>query len=182
MFGVLFGIIAGIVMFPFLMLTAIMMGMSPDSISLARGMSISYSNDNNYNIIIGIAAHLLTSAIAGTIFGFVTSKANRLRITGIRKGIGEGIVWSIIIFAVFYIPTTISMVQPNLLKIIDQVNPKQNSEQNQLMVVQQQILPLYSFGFIAHLVFGGTLGCLMSLFVLMDSNNNKKNRYRLFDK
>ena len=150
-------------------------------------MSISYSNDDNYNVILGIAAHLLAGAIAGTIFRFVTSKANRLRITGMRKGIGEGIVWSIIIFVMFCIPTTISMVQPNLLKIIDQDNPKQNSEQNQLMVVQQQILPLYTFGFIAHLVFGGTLGCLTSLLVLMDSsnnssNNNKKNRYRLFDK
>jgi TM2 domain-containing membrane protein YozV len=151
-----------------------MRGMPPDSISLARGMSISYSSNNDYNIILGIASHLLASAIAGTIFGFVTSKANRLRITGIRKGIGEGIVWSIIIFMIFYIPTTISMVQPNLLKIIDQVNPKRNSEQNQLMVVQQQILPLYTFGFVAHLVFGATLGCLMSLFVLMDSGTNKK--------
>jgi hypothetical protein len=183
MLGALFGIIAGIVMIPFLMLTAIMMEMHPDSISLARGMSISYSSDNDYNIVLGIASHLLTSAIAGTIFGFVTSKANRWRITGIRKGIGEGIVWSIIIFVIFYTPTTISMAQPNLLKIIDQVNPKRNSEQNQLMVVQQQILPLYTWGFVAHLVFGATPGCLMSLFVLMDSGtNNKKNRYRSFDK
>lgn len=145
-------------------------------------MWISYSNDNNYNVILGIGAHLLATAIAGTIFGFVTSKANRLRITGIRKGIGEGIVWTIIIFVIFYIPTTISMVQPNLLKIIDQVNPKQNSEQNLLMVVQQHTLPLYTFGFISHLVFGGTLGYLMSLLVLKDSNNNKKNRFMLFDK
>jgi hypothetical protein len=69
------------------------------------------------------------------------------------------------------------------LKIIDQVNPKQNGEQNQPMAVQQQILPLYSFGFISHLVFGGTLGFLMSLFVFMDSGSNKKkNRYRSFDK
>jgi hypothetical protein len=165
------------------MLTAIMTGMPPESISLARGMSISHSSDYDYNIILEISVHLLASAIAGTIFEFVTRKANKLRITGIRKGIGEGIVWSIIIFAILYIPTTISIVQPNLLKIIDQVNPKQNSEQNQPSVVQQQILPLYTFGFIAHLVFGGTLGCLMSLFVLMDgSTNNKKNRYRSFDK
>ncbi|MEJ7640773.1 MAG: hypothetical protein WKF36_01110 [Candidatus Nitrosocosmicus sp.] len=123
-------------------------------------MSISYSNNNNYNVILGIAVHLLlTSAIAGIIFGFVTLKANRLKITGFRKGIGEEIFWSIIIFVTLYIPTTISMVQPNLLKIIDQVNPRQNSVQNQLMFEQQQILPLYSFGFIAHLVYGETLGC-----------------------
>jgi hypothetical protein len=171
-------------MFPFHMLTDIMMGTPPGSISLATGMSISYSNDNDYNVVLGIATHLLTSAIAGTIFGFVTHKAKRLRITAFGKGIGEGIVWSIVIFAILYIPTTVIMVQPNLLKIIDQINSKQNSEQNQPSVVHQQILPLYTFGFIAHLVFGGTLGCLMSLFVLMDSGstNNKKNRYRSFDK
>ncbi len=74
-------------------------------------------------------------------------------------------------------------VQPSK-KNIDQVNSKQNSEQNQRMVVQQQIPPLYSFGFIAHFVYGGMLGGLMSLFVLMGSgsSNNKKNRYRSFDK
>lgn len=184
MFGALFGIISGIVMFPFLMLTAIMMGTPPDSISLAMGMSISYSGDNNCNVILGIAMHLLTSAIAGTIFGFVAHKANRLRITRIGKGIGKGIVWSMIVFVILYIPTTISMVQPNLLKFTCQVNSKQDIEQNQLMVLQQQILPLYSFGFIAHLVFGARLGCLMSLFVLMGSRrgNKKRNRYRPFDK
>ena len=78
MFGALFGIIAGIVMFPFLMLTAIMMGISPDSISLARGRSISQNSDNDYNTILGISVHLLTSAIAGIIFGFVTNKAKRI--------------------------------------------------------------------------------------------------------
>ena len=29
----------------------------------------------------------------------------------------------------------------------------------------QMIIPLYGFGFIAHIVFGATLGFLMSLFV-----------------
>jgi hypothetical protein len=94
------------------MLIAKMMRTSPDSISLARGVSSSNSSDNDYNIILGIATHLLTSAIAGIIFGFVTRKANRLKITGIRKGIGEWIVWSIIVFVILYISTTISMFSP----------------------------------------------------------------------
>jgi len=70
----------------------------------------------------------------GNVFGFVTHKANRLKITGIGKGTGEGILRSIIIIVILYITTAISMVQPNLLKIMDQVNPKQNSVQDQLMV------------------------------------------------
>ncbi len=66
------------------------------------------------------------------------------------------------------------MIQPNLLKIIDQIDPKQNGIQSQLMVEQQQIAPLYLFGFIAHLAYGVTLGCLVSPFVLAGDKNNIK--------
>jgi hypothetical protein len=50
MVGAFFGLVSGIVMFAFLMLTSIMVGIAPESLSLARGMAIthSYSNNNNY--------------------------------------------------------------------------------------------------------------------------------------
>ncbi len=68
-------------MFPFIMLTAIMVRMPPDSLSLVRGMAVGYSNDNNYNIVLGIGMHLLTSAVAGIIFGFAIRKVNKFKIT-----------------------------------------------------------------------------------------------------
>jgi hypothetical protein len=161
-------------MLPFLMLTAIMMGMTPDSLSLARGMSLGFSDNNNFYLFLGIGMHLITSVIAGMIFGFMIRKVNKFKIANFKRGIGEGISWAIIIFIVLYIPTTISMIQPNLVKIIHQINPNQNGLQNQPMV-EKQILLLYGFGFIAHVVFGAALGYLMSFFVLrgIDKKNKK---------
>jgi hypothetical protein len=157
------------------MFTSIMIGIAPDSLSLTRGMSIthSYSNNNTNNLILGIGMHLLTSIIAGMIFGFVTNRINKFQISTFRKGISEGIAWAIILFVILYIPTTISLVQPNLLEIIHKTNPNQNSLQNQQMVGQQN-LPLFGMGFIAHIVFGSTLGFLMSLFILRVTRNNNK--------
>jgi hypothetical protein len=45
------------------------MGIPSDSLSIARGMSISHSYNNNFNLILDIGMHLFTSAIAGLVFG-----------------------------------------------------------------------------------------------------------------
>jgi hypothetical protein len=167
MVGAFFGLVSGIVMFAFLMLTSIMVGIAPESLSLARGMAIthSYSNNNNINLILGIGMHLLTSIVAGMIFGFLINSINKFQINTFRKGISEGIMWAIIIFVILFIPTTLSLVQPNLLEIIHKTNPTQNNLQDKQMV-EQLLVPLYGMGFIAHIVFGATLGFLMSLFFL----------------
>jgi hypothetical protein len=151
-------------MYPFLMIISNIMGIPSDSLSIARGMSISHSYNNNFNLILGIGMHLFTSAIAGIMFGFLVNMINKFKITTFRKGIKEGIIWAIIIFLILYIPTTIIIVQPNLLEIIRQVNPTHNSLQSQ-QIAEQMIIPLYGFGFIAHIVFGAMLGLLMSLFI-----------------
>jgi hypothetical protein len=156
--------VAGIVMYPFLVIISNVMGIPSDSLSIARSMSISHSYNNNFNLILGIGMHLFTSAIAGIIFGFVIEIVNKFKITTFRKGIKEGIIWAIIIFFILYFPTTIIIVQPNLLEIIHQVNSTHSSLQNQ-QIFEQMIIPLYGFGFIAHIVFGAILGFLMSLFI-----------------
>jgi hypothetical protein len=58
------------------------------------------------------------------------------------------------------------------LEIIHKTNPTQNSLQDKQMV-EQLLVPLYGVGFIAHIVFGATLGFLMSLFFLRKKNKNK---------
>ena len=72
--GALGGVIASIVMYPFLFLTTSMMGIPLDDLSIARGMAISNVNDNHYlNLTLGIGMHLLTGAIAGAIFTIIVS-------------------------------------------------------------------------------------------------------------
>ncbi len=161
--GALGGVIASIVMYPFLFLTTSMMGIPLDDLSIARGMAISNINDNYYlNLTLGIGMHLLTGAIAGAIFTIIVSTVKKFRIINFKRGIMEGIVYSIIIFIVLYIPTTMSMVYPNLIDIMNQSSPAQSSSKDQ-KTVEQNLVPIYGFGFIAHVMFGVILGFVTSL-------------------
>jgi len=70
-------------MYPFLGIISNVIGIPSDSLSIARGMSISHSYNNNFNLILGIGMHLFTSAIAGIIFGFVIKIINKFKITAL---------------------------------------------------------------------------------------------------
>ena len=48
------------------------------------------------------------------------------------------------------------IVLPNIREITRHINPIHNSLQNQ-QIFDQMIIPLYGFGFIAHIVFGSTV-------------------------
>lgn len=169
--GIIAGVLSSIVMYPFLFLTTSMMGIPLDDLSMARGMAISNVNESNYfNLVLGIVMHLITGAIAGIIFVSITVIINRIRITGFKDSIAKGVTYSIIIFLILYIPTTIAWVQPNLVDIIDQSKPSQNNLQDQ-KEVERNYLPLYGFGFIAHIVFGIVLGVLVFLLIQRKGTN-----------
>lgn len=172
--GALGGVIASIVMYPFLFLTTSMMGIPLDDLSIARGMAISNIHNNHYlNLILGIGMHLLTGAIAGAIFTIIVSTIKKFGIIDFKKGIMEGIVYAVIIFIVLYIPTTMSMVYPNLVEIMSQSNPTQTSSTDQ-KTVDQNLIPIYGFGFIAHIIFGVILGSMTSLLILRGHMIQKK--------
>jgi hypothetical protein len=166
LFGAAGGIIASIAMYPFLFLTTSMMGLPLDDLSIARGMAISNLNDNYLlNLVLGIVMHLFTGAIAGIIFAITVSTVKILAIPNFKRGITEGVIYSIIIYIVLFIPTTLGMVLPNLFDIMNQSNPDQtNSEDRQTM--GQNLIPIYGFGFIAHFVFGIVLGVLGSFLTI----------------
>ena len=166
MFGALGGIIASIAMYPFLFLTTSMMGLPLDDLSIARGMAISNINDNYYlNLTLGIVMHLLTGAIAGVIFTIIVSTVKKLAIINFKRGITEGIIYSIIIFIVLFIPTTLGMVLPNLFDIMNQSNPTQSGSEDR-QTVEQNLISIYGFGFMAHIVFGIILGLVTSFLVI----------------
>ena len=72
-------------MYPFLIIISNIMGIPSDSLSIARGMSISHSYNNNFNLILGIGMHLFISSIAGIIFGFAIKIINKFKITTFLK-------------------------------------------------------------------------------------------------
>ncbi len=142
-----------------------MMGIPLDDLSIARGMAISNIDDNYYlNLILGIGMHLLTGAIAGAIFIIMVTTIKKFRINNFKRGIMEGIFYSIIIFIVLYVPTTMSMVYPNLVDIMNQSSPAQSSSKDQ-KTVEQNLIPIYGFGFIAHIIFGVMLGLVTTLLI-----------------
>src|SRR5919107_1371545 len=103
-------------MYPFLFLTTSMMGIPLDDLSIARGMAISNIDKPNYfNLILGIVMHIVTGAIGGIIFVLIINIISRFRITSFKDSIVKGIIYSIIVFLILYVPTTIVMVQPNLV-------------------------------------------------------------------
>jgi hypothetical protein len=99
------------------------------------------------------------------IFALVVNAFSRFKIKSFGKGIAEGVIFSAVVFMVLYVPTTIYMVHPNLSEMMHQANPQRDGQQNQL-VVENNLFPLYGFGFVAHMVFGVALGYVMSLGVL----------------
>ena len=166
LFGALGGIISSIAMYPFLFLTTSMMGLPLDDLSIARGMAISNINDNYYlNLTLGIVMHLLTGAIAGVTFAIIVSTVKKFAIINFKKGITEGVIYSMIIFIVLFIPTTLGMVLPNLFDIMNQSNPTQSNLEDR-QTVEQNLIPMYGFGFIAHIIFGIILGFVTSLLVI----------------
>ena len=76
-------------MTPFLMLIGVIMGVDPNTISIARGMAFGFNNDNNNALIVGLVMHLLTSTVIGIIFAILVTKVNRLKISGYKKGLIE---------------------------------------------------------------------------------------------
>jgi hypothetical protein len=165
LFGALGGIIASIVMYPFLFLTTSMMGFPLDDLSIARGMAISNINDNYYlNLVLGIGMHIATGAISGIIFTVIITMIKKFNINSFKKGIIEGVIYSIIIFIVLFIPTTLGMVLPNLFDLMNQSNPTQSSFEDR-QTVEQNLIPIYAFGFVAHIIFGIIPGFITSLLI-----------------
>jgi len=51
-----------------------------------------------------LVTHSLTSIAIGAIFGALTGKVRSLKITHFGKGIGEGMIAAIVLFAVLFVP------------------------------------------------------------------------------
>lgn len=87
-----------------------MVGIPLDDLSIARGMAISSINDNYYlNLILDIGMHIVTGAISGAIFIVIITSIKKFKINSFQKEITEGVIYSIVIFLVLFIPATMSI-------------------------------------------------------------------------
>lgn len=82
-YGASAGFVAGKVMLPLMMLTAILVSMLPPEASLLfRTWHLALTQ---YAILVGLVTHSLTSIAIGAIFGALTGKVRSLKITHFGK-------------------------------------------------------------------------------------------------
>lgn len=165
MFGAIGGFVAGLVMAPFIMITAILAGMPLDTMLIAMGLIFGPSFSKDAATMVGFAMHMLTSILIGIIFGAVVSLVKKFWITGFRKGIIEGLITGIIAFVVLFIPISTGVMPPILMKMAMQMNPTM-TEQQIMGMMQQNIPMMMGLGILEHLVYGAVLGAVTTALIL----------------
>ena len=81
-------------MAPFLILTALLVGMPANTMPTAIGLA--FGADSTNAMMTGFGLHTLTSVLIGVIFGVVIANVNKLRIFGFTKGVSEGLITGMI--------------------------------------------------------------------------------------
>ena len=161
-FGAVGGIIAGLIMAPFMMLTALLVGMPAETMPIAIGLA--FGADINSAMMTGFGLHSLTSILIGVIFGAVVANVSKLRISTFTKGVSEGLIAGMIAFVVLFIPVSMSMMPPVLMGLVMQMNPTMN--QQQIMGMLQQNMPtMIGMGVLEHLVYGAVLGTITAALI-----------------
>src|SRR5918994_770104 len=164
-FGAIGGLVAGVVMVPFITMTAILAGMPPDTMLVAMGLMFGSFSPKDIAMMVGFGMHMLTSVLIGIIFGVVTSLVKKFWITGFRKGIIEGLIAGMIAFVVLFISISMAAMPPILMQMAMQMNPTMTGQQ--IMGMMQQNMPMMiGIGILEHLVYGAILGAVATAFIL----------------
>src|ERR687897_2051751 len=164
-FGAIGGLVAGAVMALFIMMTAILAGMPPDTMLIAMGSMFDPFSSKDIAMLVGFGMHMLTSILIGIIFGAVTSLVKKFWITGFGKGIIEGLIAGMIAFVVLFIPISMAAMPPILMEMAMQMNPTMTEQQ--IMGMMQQNMPMMvGIGILEHLVYGAILGTVTTAFIL----------------
>lgn len=157
-YGALGGIIAGLVMIPFRMFIAVAVGMPSDTVLKAMGLM--FGAGSSGASIVGIGMHILTSILIGAIFGFVISSINKLRITGMPKGIGEGVITGAIALIVLFLPVSMVIMPPFLMQLVQSMNPGATPQQIMAMM-QKGMHTMMGIGVVEHLAYGAVTSAIV---------------------
>ena len=173
-YGAIGGFVAGVFMVPMLVLTAVIIGLPPSTFPTAFGLSFGATKMDNEAATIGFGMHMLVSTLIGIIFGATTTQANKLRITGYKKGVAEGIITGIISFVALFVPVNVIVLQPILAQMIMLMNPMM-TEQQVMIMLQQRVPIMIGMGILDHLVYGAVLGVVTTiLFFVLGSRIRRR--------
>jgi hypothetical protein len=108
--GCVAGLVGGFAIFVSIFVIDLGLGASQGTfykvVGLAAGMTGIEST------LFGMVSHMLTAALIGTIFGFVSGAHKKLDILSLRKGAIIGTITGIAVFSIFFVPISTTLMIP----------------------------------------------------------------------
>ncbi len=144
--GIIGGIIGATVMAIVLIASKVMIGLPKFADFVIMGTFVGGTGSSAAGA--GFIAHYLTGIILGAILGAIVASVERLRLTSWRKATGIGMLYGVIVWLVFFLPTVMYGFAPIMMKMMGQA--------------AVGMLPMVlGIAFIEHLLYGLSVGALI---------------------
>lgn len=159
--GCVAGLVGGFAIFVSIFVIDLSLGASQGTFYKVVGLPAGIAGI--YATLFGMVLHMLTAALIGTIFGIGSGIRKFLEISSLKKGAVAGIVTSLVVFLVFFMPISTFLIIPLL-----QSSAIELGEASQLLVSMELIM----IGSLElHVVFGMVMGIF---FAVASQHESKK--------
>ncbi len=156
--GCVAGLVGGFAIFVSIFVIDLSLGASQGTFYKVVGLPAGIAGI--YATLFGMVLHMLTAALIGTIFG-IGSGIKLLEISSLKKGAVAGIVTSLVVFLVFFMPISTFLIIPLL-----QSSAIELGEASQILVSMELIM----IGSLElHVVFGMVMGIFFAVAVQHES-------------
>ncbi|HEX9845932.1 MAG TPA: hypothetical protein VGA92_05645 [Candidatus Nitrosotenuis sp.] len=157
--GCVAGLVGGFAIFVSIFVIDLSLGASQGTFYKVVGLPAGIAGI--YATLFGMVLHMLTAALMGTIFGIGSGIHKLLEISSLKKGAVAGIVTSLVVFLVFFMPISTFLIIPLL-----QSSAIELGEASQLLVSMELIM----IGSLElHVVFGMVMGIFFAVAVQHES-------------
>jgi len=151
--GCVAGLVGGFAIFVSIFIIDLSLGASQGTFYKVVGLPAGITGI--YATLFGMVLHMATAALIGTVFGIGSGVHSLLGISSLRKGAIAGIVTSLVVFLVFFVPISTFLIIPHL-----QSGTTVLGEANQLLVSMELIM----IGSLElHVVFGIVMGTFFAI-------------------
>jgi ABC-type phosphate transport system permease subunit len=153
--GIIAGLTAACAIFGLFLAVDSQLGLPPGTFYKMIGLA--FGIGSSYAVYGGFVLYMITAAIIGIIYGYITTHVRKLYPNSVVKGLGTGILAGVIVWAVLFLPLNYGVMQPALRSMADTLNPSSPEYfmARQLLQLSNTII----FGSLAlHIVFGGVMG------------------------
>jgi hypothetical protein len=158
--GCVAGLVGGFAIFVSIFIIDLGMGAGQGSFYKVVGLPAGISGIEA--TLFGMVAHMLTAALIGTVFGLGSGISRLLEISSLKKGAVAGIVTSLVVFLVFFMPITSLLMVPLL-------ESSSELQEAQMLLANRDLIMIGSLEL--HIVYGIVMG---SFFAIAVQHETKK--------